>query len=539
MRKIDLPFAGSAGILSLIFQSTSVLAETSQPTAVSSEQVVTQQVIPQEQTAPTATFENQITLVSQLSDVQPQDWAFQALQALIERYDLIAGYPDSTYRGNQAITRSEFAAGLNAAIERVNELIETGRIERVSRDDLATLRRLQEEFAADLANLRSRVDSLEARSAELQVNQFSTTTKLTGQVIFAVNGGGFSGSRIVDSTGALISDEDPNATILYRVALDFNTSFSGTDLLKIRLDTGSNRGDDNAAGFLEPTFGSVLDFSVKPPRSGEFGLGRLYYTFTPYEDFSVTLGPKIVPTDYFDRNRYANVSFLDFTTQALVNNYILFPINWLSSGALIEWNPDSGPFKARAMYVAASAQNPNNQGIVEGVSPLTRLLFPGSGGNRGLFGDPNQSMVELEYAPSRAFALRLQYSGGNVFDNRFDVFGANFELALSRRVGVFGRYGYGSYDDTAFGDINPNYWMAGVAFRNLLLPGGLAGVAAGQPFIDNAVGNRTQTNIEAFYNFAISDNIQITPLVQVIANPANQDSNGTIITGTLRTVFSF
>jgi len=49
-------------------------------------------------------------------------------------------------------------------------------------------------------------------------------------------------------------------------------------------------------------------------------------------------------------------------------------------------------------------------------------------------------------------------------------------------------------------------------FRNLLLPGGLAGVAAGQPFIDNAVGNRTQTNMEAFYNFPISDNIQVTPL---------------------------
>jgi len=52
------------------------------------------------------------------------------------------------------MTRSEFAAGLNAAIERVNELIETGRVERVSHD-LATLRRLQEEFAADLASLRS------------------------------------------------------------------------------------------------------------------------------------------------------------------------------------------------------------------------------------------------------------------------------------------------------------------------------------------------------------------------------------------------
>jgi len=73
--------------------------------------------------------------------------------------------------------------------------------------------------------------------------------------------------------------------------------------------------------------------------------------------------------------------------------------------------------------------------------------------------------------------------------------------------------------------------MAGVAFRNLCCQV-VYGVAAGQPFIDNAVGNRTQTNMEAFYNFPISDNIQVTPLVQVIANPPIKNSNGTIVTGT-------
>ncbi|HEY9301337.1 MAG TPA: iron uptake porin, partial [Phormidium sp.] len=56
----------------------------------------------------------QVTSVSQLSDVQPTDWAFQALQSLVERYGCIEGYPDRTYRGNRAITRYEFAAGLNA-----------------------------------------------------------------------------------------------------------------------------------------------------------------------------------------------------------------------------------------------------------------------------------------------------------------------------------------------------------------------------------------------------------------------------------------
>lgn len=43
----------------------------------------------------------QVTSVSQLSDVQPTDWAFQALQSLVERYGCIAGYPNGTYRGNR------------------------------------------------------------------------------------------------------------------------------------------------------------------------------------------------------------------------------------------------------------------------------------------------------------------------------------------------------------------------------------------------------------------------------------------------------
>ncbi|MGL5873773.1 MAG: iron uptake porin, partial [Xenococcaceae cyanobacterium] len=58
----------------------------------------------------------QTTSVSQLKDVSPTDWAYQALQSLVERYGCIAGYPNGTYRGNRAISRYEFAAGLNACL---------------------------------------------------------------------------------------------------------------------------------------------------------------------------------------------------------------------------------------------------------------------------------------------------------------------------------------------------------------------------------------------------------------------------------------
>ncbi len=90
---------------------------------------------------------NPVTSVSQLKDIQPTDWAFQALQSLVERYGVIAGYSDGTFRGKNPITRYEFAAGLNAALSRINELISTGQENLVSQEDLTTLQRLQTEFA--------------------------------------------------------------------------------------------------------------------------------------------------------------------------------------------------------------------------------------------------------------------------------------------------------------------------------------------------------------------------------------------------------
>ncbi|PZO09714.1 MAG: hypothetical protein DCF25_21445 [Leptolyngbya foveolarum] len=129
-------------------------------------------VYPPTQTLETPAFEPseelaQVTSVSELSDVQPGDWAFTALQRLVEEYGCLEGYPDNTFQGNSALTRYEFAAGLNACLDVVVQL--------VSRDDnFDEIRRLQEEFATELATVRADVDTLETDVAMLEANQFST-----------------------------------------------------------------------------------------------------------------------------------------------------------------------------------------------------------------------------------------------------------------------------------------------------------------------------------------------------------------------------
>ncbi|MFM6908120.1 MAG: iron uptake porin, partial [Dolichospermum sp.] len=95
--------------------------------------------------------------------------------------------PNNTYRGNRALSRYEFAAGLNACLDRVNELIATATSDLVSKQDLATIQKLQRDFSSELATLKGRVDTVEAKTTELEANQFSTTTKLQGQVVAVVS----------------------------------------------------------------------------------------------------------------------------------------------------------------------------------------------------------------------------------------------------------------------------------------------------------------------------------------------------------------
>ncbi|NDF63176.1 MAG: S-layer homology domain-containing protein, partial [Synechococcaceae bacterium WBB_3_034] len=111
------------------------------------------------------TSEEQVTSITQFSDVKPTDWAYQALSNLIERYGCVAGYPNGTYKGGQAMTRWEAAALLNACLDRITEVTDE-------------LKRLMKEFEKELAVLKGRVDSLEAKVGELEATQFSTTTKL-------------------------------------------------------------------------------------------------------------------------------------------------------------------------------------------------------------------------------------------------------------------------------------------------------------------------------------------------------------------------
>ena len=481
----------------------------------------------------------QTPTVESLKDVESTDWAYEALRNLSDRYNCISGFPDNTYQGSQPLTRYQFAAGLNSCLEQIERLVAEGN--NVSSQDVATLQRLSRNFEAELTTLGGRVDELENRVATLEDNQFSTTTKLTGQVIVAANAGGFEGDRIIAPRGALIAEEDPQATLIYRAALFFNASFQGTDQLQIRLVTGSGATDDNVTGVLEPNFGSNLDYTIQG-RNSQVSLARAFYQFSPVENLNLIVGPVINLADYLDNNSLIGPSFRSFSTLAFANNFVLFP-RPLGGGAIAQWNPAGGAFHLRAGYTAGDAGTPlpGNEGLLGGGGDDDVRLFPAGGGGAegGLFDDPRQGAIEMEYAPNDAFAVKIHYVAGELFGSDFQGVGANFEWSILPQIGIFGRYGYSDYPNTTLGNINPNYWLAGFSFSDLLVEGSLSGIAIAQPFIENTAGDATQTNLEVFYNYPVSSNITISPILQTAIDAGNQSSNGTIYSGTLRGVFSF
>jgi len=120
-----------------------------------------------------------ITSVDELTDVNQNHWAYEALRDLVEKYDVIEGYPDHTFRGNRATTRWELAAALNALIKSVGRDLARLGAEKADKADLETIARLQDEFKNELAALQARTDALETRAAAIEAKNSEQDQRLS------------------------------------------------------------------------------------------------------------------------------------------------------------------------------------------------------------------------------------------------------------------------------------------------------------------------------------------------------------------------
>jgi hypothetical protein len=463
--------------------------------------------------------QEQATSITQFSDVKPSDWAYQALTNLVESYGCVAGYPNGTYGGSQSMTRFEAAALLNACLDRVTEVTDE-------------LKRLQNEFANELAVIRGRVDKLEVKVGTLEATQFSTTTKLRGEANFVL--GGVDNAWTPGKTG---STDVGNTAFNYDLRLNFDTSFTGKDLLRTRLRAGN---------FSAQPFGSsssLFKLDKAESTSDAVKLDRLYYQFPAFtKGLTLTAGPLVRNTEIAWVPSAYKSEILDFFQLA---------------GAPGVYN------KATGAGFGAQWKQPGKKGFVAGVNYVAQS---GSDSTKGEFNEAGalNTMAQIGYRASNygiAFGYRYGTEGTRV--RTFNALaGGSGALAPGQTSSgyaisaywqpsksgivpsVSGGYGWNTVSrnalnqETPAGATDSQTWYAGLQWSNVFAKGNAAGFAIGQP--GNAEGlDKDALMWEAFYKYRVSDNITITPAVFYASNNQAFTGASSNFGGVIQTKFTF
>jgi hypothetical protein len=504
--------------------------------------------------------QSQVTNVNQLRDVSPTDWAYEALRSLVDRYGCIAGFPNQTYRGDQSLTRYEFAAGLNSCLNQIERLIASNS-SGVDQEQLDTINRLQQEFEAELATLGGRVDEIESRTAVLEDNQFSTTTKLQGEAIFSVSdifGGGLDDPDNDDDDDDEDNDDDINAetTLSNRVRLNFDTSFTGEDRLRTRLQAGNI------------TQYGQLDGSTSSARLGydnnngnDIEIADLHYRFPVGEKADVWVG-----TEGLDLDDVFNVNNPELESG--------------STGALSRFSRYN-PLLFRGVEGAGAAVNLDI--IEDKVGVNVAYLTDNASDSRegqGLFNGSYSAGAQLEFAPIEALQLTatyirdyqsgstvnddgdivgdsVDYSGGTVSGAASDPFGEGVAsnadkiglgatFNVGEKIALSATGGYASVSSLGAGEEDSGdvwTWGANASLLDLVKEGSVLSIGGGMlpKFSSDDVDDDEDTSylVEALYKFPLSDNISITPGAYAVFNPDHNSDNETVYVGVVRTTFEF
>ncbi len=451
----------------------------------------------------------QVTSISQFSDVRPTDWAYQALGNLVERYGCVAGYPNGTFVGGQAMTRFEAAALLNACLDRVTEVTDE-------------LRKLQAEFATELAVLKGRVDGLDAKVGILEATQFSTTTKLKGEATFVL--GGVPGLETNDGGNV------GNTAFNYDLRLNFDTSFSGKDLLRTRLRAG-NFGSDpfgSSSSLFKLDKAETTDSNVE--------IDRLYYQFPVSKSVTLTAGPLVRNTEMAWVPSAYKSEILDFFAVAGTPGVY----NKATGAGVGAQYVGKGGFVAGLNYVAQNGDD-SETGVFDSDGALNFLAQVGYRAPQ--WGVGVGYRYGSEGTRPRSYNGLLGASGALADGQESNAVAVNayWQPAESGWVpSVSAGYGYNGVSGTVgkTDATDSDSWFVGLQWNDAFVAGNAAGIAVGQAPTAETAGVSDATMLEFFYKFQVTDNISITPaLFYVDNNQRYQDSSKW--GGVIQTKFTF
>jgi hypothetical protein len=381
-------------------------------------------------------------------------------------------------------------------------------------------------------------------------HQFSTTTKLTGNADFGlIDAGG--DKRAVPSGQTPTEDLKVNPYFPGRVGLNFDTSFTGRDRLRTKLEAGNFTPLDASITGTDMT---LYDFDTRTgPTGNDIVLGTLAYQFPIGDRLQVFLAPQgLGSPDVAPQLNPAGGGISRFGQRN--------PIYRLSDGAGVGINVKlSDALQGSFTYLVDTGliSNPRSEA--------------------GLFNGQFGALAQLTFTPTDSLSLAFTYvryysaepgNGINVTGNTGSGFaqtpfgsdaatsakayGIEASFRFSPRFSLGGWVGVTKAQAESAGAIANrgdeaeiwNYAVA-MAFPDLGREGNALGFIFGMPprVRGNDVVSRrdldTSYRVEAFYRYKLTDNISLTPGFFMLLNPEHNDANDTIYVGTFLTTFTF
>jgi hypothetical protein len=525
----------------------------------------------------------QINQATESVEVKPGDWAYQTLQSLNAKY----GCSDMP-TGNRSLSREEFATSLNGCVQSMEELVARRKTRKVikkrrvapvkpapemveptpvapepappvappappevSQQDLDQLKQLVQSFGTELQGVDARIKALDGKIADVKDKSFSTTTKLVGEAIFAVTG--LAGGPSTATKTTIFSD---------RVRLNFRSSFTGKDLLLVRLQS---RNSNSFAGAPSGTNMARLGFEGSEENATT--VHRLQYQLP------------LAPTTKV---------FVEAVGSELNDNYYTFNPEHQAAGtgAVTRFGRFAPIYRLanEGAGIGVDHKFSPNLGLVLSYA-VPRVGIPGVGGtapetvsspteNNGLFNGSNVLFSQLTFKPSDDASLGVAYArsynstgtglsganGSNIANNPFASTAAALvpttanhytvmgSVNLSKDL-IFSAWGGLTQAERASGVGKAEIWnyAATLAAKDFGSQGSTLGFVVGmQPKLTSNSGATaarvdpgTGMHIEAFYKYKASDNLFITPGLLMLTNPEHNTANPTEYLGTIRTTFVF
>ncbi len=468
-----------------------------------------------------------------------------------------------------SLTRAELAV-------MINHCLDTWQSERATAADLVLIQQFTQAVAPELASVQSRFNQVEERAAILARTQFSPTTKLQSSVLLIPNdllAGHFS-NPTGQPTGQPLTT---NLAMNYRTRLILDTSFSGRDLLRVRLQAA------NFPNYSQITGTNMSRLAVDNNTNDQFEMNQLFYRMPIASRGQLTVD---IVGGSFDHSFKSYNPLLSSSEKGTISRFGRFnPVYDIKGGTGLAFSydlisqRDGQGVTLNIGYLAGRSPNntDNRQCSTSSQNTCFNAGYPGqnpsfgapTGGLTGTYGAMTQ--LDLRLLPNLALGLNyvrsfgIDVTGGSGSSYAQNPFGSNattnfrnlqgdsvglqFTTRLFQQLQLSGWVGYShltAVQGPAQGQTAQviNYAVT-FGIPDLWQEGDVIGLIFGQPpqliSTDHALRPAAfnSYHLEAFYRMQLSPNISLTPGIFTVLNPNSNAANPPLVLGILRTTFTF